>query len=181
MVCDRCIFVVSQILDELRLEPVSIALGEVDFGDIKLEQSHINLIAEKFNPLGFELIDNKKSRLIEAIKRLIIELVHNPQGLDKIKLSDYLSERLHHDYTHLSQLFSSVESITIEHFFIRQKVERVKEFIVYDELNLTQIAGLLGYSSSAHLSSQFKKITGMPPSRFKRLNEANQRRSLDKV
>ena len=111
----------------------------------------------------------------------MIGLVHDPEGMGKVKISDYLSERLFHDYTYLSNLFSSVEGVTIEQYFINQKVEKAKELLVYDELTLTEIAFRLGYSSVAHLSRQFKKVTGQTPSEFKKLRGGGMRKSLDKV
>ena len=116
-------------------------------------------------------MDDKKSMLIEKIKTVIIELVHYSGELPKIKFSEYLSEKLNHDYTYLSNLFSEVQGITIEHFLIAHKIERVKELLVYDELNLTEIAYKLHYSSVAHLSNQFKKVTGLTPSHFKQLKD----------
>ena len=125
---------------------------------------------------GLELMDDKKSVLIQKIKNVIIDLVHYVEEPLKIKLSEYLSQKLNHDYTYLANLFSEVQGITIEKFFISHKIERVKELLVYDELNLTQIACRMHYSSVAHLSTQFKKVTGLTPSHFKQLK--NKRRSM---
>jgi AraC-like DNA-binding protein len=116
-----------------------------------------------------------------VIQNVLDELELKPQAPQKVKLSEYLSNQLHHDYTHLSNLFSTVEGVTIEQYFINQKIEKTRELLVYDELTLTQISYRLGYSSVAHLSRQFKKITGMAPSQFKQLRDSNQRQSLDKV
>ena len=153
----------------------------MDFGEKSLTVGELNSIKEKIEPLGFELIDNKKSRLIEKIKATIIELIHHQDTVEAIKLSEHLKNKLHYDYNYLSNLFSSVEGITIEQYLINQKIEKVKELLVYDELSLTEIAYRLGYSSLAHLSGQFKKVTGLSPSHFKQLKDVRQRRPLDKI
>jgi len=181
MVCDRCKMAIQSLLDELNLKPLSVTLGEVDFGDEIVAATSLEQFREKIIPLGFEIINDKKTRLIENIKKQVIALVQQPEGAEKIKLSEYLSAQLFHDYTHLSNLFSTVEGVTIEQYFINQKIEKTRELLVYDELTLTEIAGRLGYSSVAHLSRQFKKVTGMTPSQFKQLRDSNQRKSLDKV
>ncbi|MCF6324812.1 MAG: AraC family transcriptional regulator [Gammaproteobacteria bacterium] len=181
MVCDRCRLVVSNVMGRLQLSPVTIELGEVDFGTVELAKDEVEAVRSAIEALGFELIDDKKSRLIERIKKAIIALINRPEQVDKVKLSDYLADALHYDYGHLSNLFSSVEGVTIEQYLIRQKIEKVKELLIYDELSLTEIAGRLGYSSVAHLSAQFKKITGMSPSEFKRMRDMALRQSLDKV
>ncbi|KKX47548.1 AraC family transcriptional reguator [Sphingobacterium sp. IITKGP-BTPF85] len=132
------------------------------------------------DPLGFEVIDDKKCRIIERIKNIIIELVHNRDSDIKTNLSDVLSNKLHHDYNYLSNLFSEVEGTTIEKYFIAQKIEKVKELLVYDELSLSEIAFRLNYSSVAYLSNQFKKVTGLTPSHFKQIKE-DKRKPLDEV
>lgn len=164
----RCKMAVKAELDNLGLHPVYI-----DFGEAEIRE---NISAEKLDQLNFalkksglELMDDKKSMLIEKIKILVIELVHYSDEPLKKNLSDYLSEKLHYDYTYLANLFSEVQGTTIEKFFITHKIERVKELLVYDELNLKEIAFKLHYSSVAHLSSQFKKQTGFTPSHFKHL------------
>lgn len=129
---------------------------------------------------GFELIDDKRMRLIEQIRTAIIELVHYEDNTSKLKLSEYLKEKCHYDYSFLSKLFSEVNGISIEKYYIAQKVERIKELLVYDELSISEIADLLQYSSVAHLSTQFHNVTGMSPSQFKRLKEHG-REPLDKV
>ena len=181
MVCDRCRLVVSDVMVQLQLSPVTIELGEVDFGGRALTTAEIGAIRGAIEPLGFELIDDKKSRLIERIKKALITLVNRGEQADKIKLSEYLADALHYDYGHLSNLFSSVEGVTIEQYLIRQKIETVKELLICDELSLTEIAGRLGYSSVAHLSAQFKKVTGMPPREFKRMRDMTLRQPRDKV
>ncbi|RYD69712.1 MAG: AraC family transcriptional regulator, partial [Sphingobacteriales bacterium] len=130
--------------------------------------------------LGFSIIDDRKHRIIEKIKNLIIKIAHGEEEAPKQNISFYLSEQLHLDYNYLSSLFSEIENTTIEKFFINQKTERVKELLVYDELTLNEIAFHLGYSSAAHLSNQFKKVTGLTPGYFKKVKE-NKRKPLDEV
>ncbi len=179
MVCNRCIMAVKNELDKLGIEPIDVQLGEVT-----LEKELTTQEKEKFSKalvsLGFELIDDKKSRLIEQIKNTIIDLVHHQDNETKTNLSDVLSEKLHHDYNYLSNLFSEVEGTTIEKYFIAQKIEKVKELLVYDELSLSEIAFRLNYSSVAYLSNQFKKVTGLSPSHFKKIRE-KRRKPLDEV
>ena len=141
-----------------------------------LSAAKLNELNESLKKSGLELMDDKKSMLIEKIKNIITELLHYSEEPLKIKFSEFLSQKLNYDYTYLSNLFSEVTGTTIEHFIIVHKIERVKELLVYDELNLTEIAYLLHYSSVAHLSNQFKKITGLTPSHFKELGE--KRRSM---
>jgi AraC-like DNA-binding protein len=181
MVCDRCKMAVQQVLDTLNLKASAVILGEVDFGDTGIDAEQLEQFRRKIEPLGFELINDKRTRLIENIKKHVIALVHQQQAPQKVRLSDYLSRNLFHDYTHLSNLFSTVEGVTIEQYFINQKIEKTRELLVYDELTLTEIAHRLGYSSVAHLSRQFKKVTGMTPSQFKELRDSRQRQPLDKV
>lgn len=179
MVCNRCIMVVNDELEKLGLRPISIELGEVvlnkELSDI--QKAQVKTALEK---VGFELIDNRKGQLIERAKTLLIELVHRQNNELRTNLSDYLSQQLGHDYSSLSTLFSEVEGTTIEKFYIAQKIERVKELLVYDELSLSEIAHLLNYSSVSHLSNQFKKITGLTPSHFKQIG-AVKRKPLDEL
>ena len=179
MVCNRCILVVKNELERIGFKPTSLTLGEVELeGEINNdEKATINSHLQTF---GFELIDDKKSRLIGQIKSLIIELVHHQNSELKANLSDLLSSHLHHDYTYLSNLFSEVEGTTIEKFFIAQKIEKVKELLVYDELSLSEIAHQMNYSSVGYLSNQFKKVTGLTPTHFKDIKE-NKRKPLDEV
>lgn len=179
MVCNRCIMVVKAALEKLALHPVSITLGEVVLEEKKLSGELLKNLQHSLKGVGFELIDDKKSKLIEQLKNTIVELVHYSEPA-KIKLSIYLSEKLNHDYSYLSKLFSEVEGITIEHYIIKQKIERVKELLIYDELSLSEIADQLGYSSVAHLSAQFKKVTGLTPTFYKNKGMRN-RISLDKI
>ena len=181
MVCDRCILAVKSIIQDMDITPVSIVLGEVDLGAQPLSTPQLLTFEKRIEALGFELINDRKSRLIENIKKAIIERVNNYEELHRHKLSDYLADKLHHDYNYLSNLFSSVEGITIEQYQINQKIEKTKELLIYEELSLTEISYRLGYSSLAHLSRQFKKVTGLTPSHFKQLRDARQRRPLDKV
>lgn len=179
MVCNRCKMVVKHELEKLGFTVQSIELGEAEIepelnAKSREETDHV---LKKF---GFELIDDKKSRIIEKIKNLIVDLVQNRNNELRVNLSDYLSGELNLDYPYLSNLFSQVEGITIEKFFIAQKIERVKEWLVYDELSLSEIAFRLHYSSVAHLSSQFKKVTGLTPAHFKKMG-GDRRRPLDQV
>ena len=174
MVCVRCVMLVKSELKKLNLLYSNVHIGEADiFEDILPEQLQELEIALKKS--GLLLMDNKKGILVEKIKNVIIELVHFNEEQIKVNFSDYLSTKLNYDYTYLANLFSEVNGITIEQFYLTHKIERVKELIVYDELNLSQIAVKLHYSSTAHLSKQFRKITGLTPSHFKHLKK--QRRS----
>jgi AraC-like DNA-binding protein len=168
MVCIRCKMAVKAELEKMNLH-----YTYIDFGEAEIMEDLTPENQEKLNTglkkSGLELMDDKKSMLIEKIKLLIVELVHYSDAPLKKNLSDYLSEKLHYDYTYLANLFSEVQGTTIEKFFITHKIERVKELLVYDELNLKEIAFKLHYSSVAHLSSQFKKQTGYTPSHFKHL------------
>lgn len=179
MVCSRCIAAVKFALDKLKIPYNSIELGEVI---TKTEPSAKQLVVlnEKLQQLGFELLDDTKKKLIEKIKIIIIEHVHYKEGDNRYNLSEILSSKLRKDYSYLSHLFSEVEGITIEKYLINQKIERIKELLVYDELSLNEIAYQLGYSSVAHLSTQFKKVTGLTPTHFKKLGGIH-RKTLDKV
>lgn len=179
MVCNRCIMAVQQELDKLGLTAENIRLGEVILEKELATEQKVEL-ENALNTLGFDLIDDKKSRIIEKIKNIIIEVVHHQDNDIKTNLSAVLSSRLHHDYNYLSNLFSEVEGTTIEKYFIHQKIEKVKELLVYDELSLSEIAFQLNYSSVAYLSNQFKKVTGLTPSHFKQIR-ADKRKPLDEV
>jgi len=170
MVSIRCKMAVKSELDRL-----GVLYGTVDLGEVDIKE---NITSEQREDLkngllksGLELMDDKKAMLIEKIKNVIVEMVHYADELPKTKNSDYISEKLNHDYTYLANIFSEATGTTIEHFIIVHKIEKVKELIVYDELNLTEIAWKLHYSSVAHLSNQFKKITGLTPSFFKSLKQ----------
>ena len=179
MVCHRCVMVVKNELEKLGHQPLSVSLGVADLNKeiTEVEKQKLDFHLRRF---GFEIIDDRKSRMISQIKSYIIELVHQNNSELKINLSDYLSNQLHYDYTYLSNLFSEVEGATIEKYFIAQKIEKVKELLVYNELSLGEIAFQLNYSSVAHLSSQFKKVTGLTTSHFKNIG-IKKRRSLDEV
>jgi AraC-like DNA-binding protein len=165
MVCPRCISAIGQLLDGMGINPLRVQLGEVILEkDLSKEQKQTFSIELK--QLGFELLDDKRKQQIERIKSLIIEHVHFKEE-GKINLSVLLSKKLHMEYSNLSKLFSQTEGITIEQFVILQRVEKVKELLAYDEMNLSEIAFKLDYSSVAHLSAQFKKVTGLTPSQFK--------------
>jgi YesN/AraC family two-component response regulator len=179
MVCSRCIMAVQQILQEANISYKTVRLGEVDLCEIITDEKNKSL-SENLNSIGFELIDDRKSRIIEKIKSLVIELVHYSSEQSKSNLSDYLSEKLHYDYKYLSNLFSEIAGTTIEKYYIVQKVEKIKELLVYDELSISEIAYKMGYSSVAYLSNQFKKVTGLSPSHFKNI-PVKKRISLDKV
>lgn len=182
MVCDRCSMVVRQELEKLGLKPEKISLGEVTIqGDVSADV--MEQLDDALQQSGFERIDDRKARLIESIKREIIQLIHHGNLSNrKSNWSDLLSDRLHYEYNYLSSLFSSVEGITLEQYVIRQKIEKVKELLFYDELTLSEIAHKLGYSSVAHLSGQFKKVTGFTPSDMKKSRQIDQnRKPLDQV
>lgn len=179
MVTIRCKMIVKS-----ELEAVGILQSIVDLGEVELirdltltqhDQLKLNLLKS-----GLELMDDKRSMLIEKIKNVVIDMVHYADELPKMNNSDYISKKLDYDYTYLANLFSEVYGTTIEQFIISHKIEKVKELLVYDELNLTEIADKLHYSSVAHLSSQFKKVTGLTPSHFKNLRE-KRRKTLDSL
>ena len=178
MVCPRCIDTVGHIFEQLDLQPTNIKLGEVTL-DAPLTREQKNKLAALLNPRGFELLEDQKSKRISQIKSIIIEQVHHNKDPLEINFSLLISERLHQEYSSLSKLFSSVEGITIEKFILKQKVEKVKELLIYKEMTLSQIAYQLGYSSVAHLSAQFKKETGMTPSQFKKLR--SDRKPIDSI
>lgn len=173
MVSLRCKVIVQTELDKLGLHYGIINLGEVEITEeVKGEQRNqlkVALLAH-----GLELMDDKKTILIEKIRNTIVEMVHYSDKLPKTNFSDFLSQKLHYDYTYLSNIFSEVTGMTIEHFVIIHRIERVKELLLYDEMNLTQISYKLHYSSVSHLSNQFKKITGLTPSHFKKLKYRRQ-------
>jgi AraC-like DNA-binding protein len=179
MVCIRCQMVVRAELEKLGLKYVYVNIGEADIVEEILPEQ-LEKLDYALKKAGLLLMDDKKSILVEKIKNAIVELVHYTEDQIKVNLSDFLSEKLHYDYTYLANLFSEVKGITIEKYYLTHKIERVKELIVYNELNLTEIAFKMHYSSVAHLSNQFKKFTGLTPSHFKKLK--NQRRAtLEKV
>jgi len=179
MVSNRCKMAVKEELRKLGLHFIVVDLGEVEIMEnISTEQREQIKIALLNS--GFELMDDKRAILIEKIKTAVIEMVHHSDENIKINFSDYLSEKLSHNYTYLANLFSEVQGTTIEHFIIAHKIERIKELIIYDELNITEIAWKMNYSSVAHLSNQFKKVTGLSPSHFKQLKD-KRRSSIEDI
>ncbi len=179
MVCNRCIMVVKQEFEKLGVVPDDVNMGEVELKN-NLTNSQLKIISNKLTDLGFEILDDKNQKLIEKIKNLLIEKVQSGDLEEHFSITEFLTRKLSKEYTQVSRLFSEVEGITLEQFFILQKIEKVKEWLVYDELTLSEIAWKLGYSSVAHLSSQFKKITGLTPSHFKKLGNKN-RKPLDQI
>jgi AraC family transcriptional regulator len=179
MVCGRCIKVVRQELQKLGIGYNAIQLGEVELSE-ELNNDKKEKLKQALLENGFEMIDDNKTKIIENIKTLIIKSIYESTKPEQINYSDYLSESIGKPYSVLSSLFSSVENTTIEKFIISQKIERVKELLVYGELTLSEIAFMLGYSSSQHLSNQFKKITGFTPSYFKELKK-QKRQFIDKI
>lgn len=179
MVCIRCQIVVKAELEKLGIHYVDVKIGEADVTD-DIQPEQLKQLDKALRKSGLLLMDDQKSILVEKIKAVIIEVVHYTDEQIKINLSDYLHEKLNHDYTYLANLFSEVKGITIEKFYLTHKIEKVKELIVYNELNLTEIAYKMHYSSVAHLSNQFKKYTGLTPSHFKKLKN-KRRNTLEEV
>ncbi|RYY44146.1 MAG: AraC family transcriptional regulator [Chitinophagaceae bacterium] len=179
MVCNRCIMVVRQEFEKAGLKPINVIMGEVELAE-PLNDKELKNIGDRLTQLGFEILDSKTHKQIEKIKNLLIKKIQSGEVEEHFSLSDFISKALSKEYTQLSRLFSEVEGLTIEQFFILQKIEKVKEWLVYGELTLSEIAWKLGYSSVAHLSAQFKKITGLTPSHFKTLGNKN-RKSLDQI
>jgi len=179
MVCNRCILIVKQELEKLNLVANSIVLGEMQL----MKEPSVKLfvqLKQNLTALGFEILDDSKKQLIEKIRNIIIEQIHYQPVDDEHNFSEILSKKLHKDYSYLSGLFSDVEGITIEKYIISQKIEKAKELIAYNEMNFNEIAYQLGYSSSAHLSAQFKKVTGLTPTHFKKAGDMR-RKSIDKI
>jgi len=177
MVCPRCIQAVRALLNDMDLPYKSIDLGKVVLEEEIDSDTKITL-ARRLEAEGFELLEEKNARLVNAIKQSLIRQIHQRNAPLNVNFSTFLASEFNHDYTYLSRLFSSVEGVTLEKYIIRLRVEKVKELLLYEELTLTQIADLLDYSSVSHLSSQFKKETGMSPSEFKALQNPP-RSSLD--
>jgi AraC-like DNA-binding protein len=179
MVCPRCITSVEQLLEKNNLQAKYVRLGEVELAK-EPGKAELQKLAEDLKQTGFELLDNQKMQLIEQVKNLLIQKVQKGNVEDHFSVSKYISDHIYKDYSSISKLFSEVEGITIEQFFILQKIEKTKEWLVYNEQSLSQIAFDLGYSSTQHLSNQFKKLTGMTPSQFKQLG-ALHRKPIDNV
>ena len=179
MVCGRCEMAVKNELDKLGVPFLDMRLGEVTL-DRSLGEKEKRELSENLKNIGFELLDDKTSQTIERIKNLIVTLVHHEEARPKVNLSNYLAADLNQDYSALSNLFSENEGVTIERFFIAQKIERVKELLLYNELTLSEIAYQMHYSTVGHLSNQFKKTTGITPTQFKQSNEVK-RKQIDEV
>ena len=179
MVCPRCISSVEELLKKNKLQAKYVRLGEVELieepGKDKLQQ-----FAEDLKETGFELLDDQKTQLIERVKNLLIQKVQSGRVEDHFSVSKYINENIFKDYSSVSKLFSEVEGVTIEQFFILQKIEKTKEWLMYNEYSLSQIAFNLGYSSTQHLSNQFKKLTGMSPSQFRQLGSPH-RKPIDSI
>jgi len=168
MVSTRCKIAVREAFKNLGLKLTQVELGEVEIVETISEEKMDALKISMLN-IGFEIIEDRRAILIERIKNIVIEMVHHSEMVLKVNFSDYLSEKLNYDYTYMANVFSEVQGISIEQFIISHKVERIKEYIIYDELNMTEIAFKMNYSSVAHLSCQFKKVTGLTPTYFKKL------------
>jgi AraC-like DNA-binding protein len=181
MVSLRCKLVVKDTLNTLGIKFSCIDLGEVNILDAAISNQKREELKKLLNQYGLELMDEKKSTIVERIKNIIIEMVHYSEELPRVKISIFLSKKLNHNYTYLSNLFKEITGITIQHFIVLHKIEKVKELILYDELNLNEITEILHYSSVAHLSTQFKQITGITPSDFKKKNYYKKRIMLEKI
>jgi AraC family transcriptional regulator len=178
MVCARCILAVEAILKEIHINPVNVELGEVTLNE-EMSKEKKYIFSIELEKIGFELISDSNQKIIEKIKSILISQIREHKALT-ITYSELLSKKLNKDYSYLSKLFSTIEGLTIEHYIILQKIEKVKELLSYEELNLSEISYKLGYSSVAHLSAQFKKITGQTPSQFK-AHKTKKRQSIDKI
>jgi len=178
MVSLRCKMMVKSEIEKLGITCVSVDLGMVEIQE-DLTEEQLNIFGENLKKSGLELLDDKRNILVEKIKSIIIEMIHYSDEVPEVNDSDYISEKLGYDYTYLSNTFSAVKGITIQQYIIQHKIERAKELLLYDELNLTEIAYRLNYSSVAHLSNQFKKVTGLTPTYFKELKEKRQRNLED--
>lgn len=167
MVSTRCIMIVKSVAESLSIDYSSVDLGEMDL-DYDISAQQLDLLKSGLLRYGLDLLEDKKSVLVEKIKTVVIEMIHYDDETPKTKISDYISSRLNYDYTYLANLFSTVMTTTLQHFIISHKVERVKELLLYDELSLKEIAYKMNYSSVGHLANQFKKHTGMTTGEFKR-------------
>ena len=179
MVCHRCILAVVEILQRLQIDYQAVRMGEVELSTV-LSPKKKELLVQELHEIGFEIIDDRKGQIIQKIKNELIQVVQTNEQLPKIHLSKFLPTVLYYEYNYLSGLFSEIVGMTIERFFIAQKIEKVKELLVYDQLSLSEIAWKLGYSSVAHLSNQFKMMTGLAPSHFKKIGTAR-RQALDEI
>jgi len=178
MVSLRCKMLVKSELEKLGLTCISVELGMAEIKD-EISKEQLDALDNNLKKSGLELLDDQKNILVEKIKNTIIELIHYSDEVPKVNDSDYISESLNYDYTYLSNTFSEVKGITIQQYIIQHKIEKVKELLLYDELSLTEIAHKLHYSSVAHLSNQFKKVTGLTPTYFKEVKEKRKRHLED--
>lgn len=174
MVCPRCILTVESILQRQHIPVAGVAMGEVDLKE-SISEQQLSSIGQELKKVGFELIETRLNKIVEDIKQIILGHINDLSGEKDIKLSALITAKLHYEYSYLSDLFSSVEGITIEQFYIQNRIEKVKELIVYEELSLTEIAWQTGFSSVHHLSAQFKKVTGLTPSHFKKLGSGKRK------
>ena len=179
MVCQRCIMTVETILKDLEIEFDKVELGEISLGR-KPDHEQLKDLEEELNKVGFELIETRVNKIIEDIKKAIIAYLDLGMDGQELKLSSFITNKIPYDYSYLSDLFSSIEGKTIEQYFILQRVEKVKELLVYDQLSLTEISYQTGFSSVHHLSAQFKKLTGLTPSYFRKIAQ-EKRKAIDKV
>jgi YesN/AraC family two-component response regulator len=179
MVCQRCVMTVESTFNNLKIPFKKVSLGEVELKS-RLTNDELKKIEKDLNEAGFELIETRVNKVIEDIKQAVMEYLNLGMDNENLKLSSFITKKIPYDYSYLSDLFSSVEGKTIEQFFILQRIEKVKELLVYDQLSLTEISYQTGFSSVHHLSAQFKKVTGLTPSHFKKIGAAK-RRSLDSL
>lgn len=179
MVCRRCIYTVTEVFQENGISPLKVELGVVTLAQPLLPAQFHNIQA-RLEHYGFEVIDDKRMRIVEQIRVGVIELVHHAEEQEKVNLSDYLQQKCHREYSFLSKLFSEMQGISIEKYYIQQKIERIKELLFYDELSVSEIADKLHYSSVAHLSRQFKSVTGLSPTQFKQM-KGHALRPLDEI
>lgn len=178
MVCPRCITAVTQLLQDMNIETMQVSLGEAITAK-ELNAEEVAAVKQKLKEQGFELLEENKEKIIDRIKTIVIDKIHHSDQ-DKVVFSELLASELHKDYSGLSKLFSAEEGITLEHFIILQKTERVKELLLYNEMTLSEIADMMGYSSTAHLSAQFRKITGLTPTAFRKKG-SELRKPLDNI
>lgn len=180
MVCHRCKMVIREEFEKLNLHPINISLGEVEIEEKELSKEQVNQLSIALKNVGFELIDKRVNKIIEDVKQSIMEYLALGMDSQALKLSSFITKRIPYDYSYLSDLFSSIEGKTIEQYFLLQRIEKVKELLVYDQLSLTEISYQTGFSSVHHLSSQFKKLTGLTPSHFKKIG-VEKRKALDQI
>ncbi|MFO8000128.1 MAG: AraC family transcriptional regulator [Marinilabilia sp.] len=180
MVCPRCIMAVREILTESGLHPVSVELGVAEIEEDELTKEQDTKLNQRLQEMGFERIEDRNKQMVDKIKTLIIQKIHHDRLQQGFNWSKWITDNVYHDYRFLSHLFSGLEGITIEQFIIKQKIEKVKELIAYRQMNFSEIAYALGYSSPAHMTNQFRKITGMTPGEFKKLRNPG-RKTIDKI